>query len=115
MSAVFQRVAILGVGLIGSSIIHAARASGAAESFALYDASESVRARARELGLGDVAESAAEAVANADLVVLSVPVGAMGFAAEAIAPHLKEGAIVTDTGSVKRAVVDAVAKHIPAH
>ena len=115
MSVVFNRVAIIGIGLIGSSIAHGARESGAAGSVALYDASESVRARARELNLGEVFDSAADAVRDADLVVLSAPVGAMGAAAASVKDALKPGAIVTDTGSVKRAVVDAVSPHLPQH
>ncbi|MES1199464.1 MAG: prephenate/arogenate dehydrogenase family protein [Pseudomonadota bacterium] len=115
MSFVFNRIAILGIGLIGSSIAHGARESGAAGSVALYDASDAVRARARELKLGEVFDTAADAVRDADLVVLAAPVGAMGAAAASIKDALKPGAIVTDTGSVKRAVVDAVAAHLPAH
>ena len=115
MSAVFDRIAILGIGLIGSSIARAARATGAAGAIALFDADANVRKRARELNLGEVFGDAPAAVANADLIVLSVPVGAMGAAAAAIKDHLKPGAIVTDTGSVKRAVIDALASHIPSH
>jgi cyclohexadieny/prephenate dehydrogenase len=109
-----KRVAIIGIGLIGSSI-----ARGAAErlgcTVTLYDHDDAVRARAAEIGLGTVTETADEAVKDADLVVLSVPVGVMGAAARSIAGALKQGAIVTDTGSVKAAVVTAAAKEIPAH
>ena len=115
MSTVFDRIAILGAGLIGASIALAARQSGAAGAVVLYDADEAVRARARDLNLGEVADSAAAAAANADLVILAAPVGAMEAAARAVAPALKPGAIVTDTGSVKRAVIDAVAPVLPAH
>jgi cyclohexadieny/prephenate dehydrogenase len=114
MTAVFDRIAILGVGLIGASIARAARESGAAGGISLYDADPLVCQRARELGLGDVFASAQSAVAGADLVVLAAPVGAMGAAASDCAPGLKEGAIVTDVGSVKQAVVDAVRAHLPA-
>jgi cyclohexadieny/prephenate dehydrogenase len=76
--------------------------------------SEETRRIAAEIGLVDrVVETAAEAAAGADLVVLAVPVGAMGAVAEEIAPHLKPGATVTDVGSVKRAVIVAVGPHIP--
>ncbi|HVY85668.1 MAG TPA: prephenate/arogenate dehydrogenase family protein [Caulobacterales bacterium] len=112
---VLDRIAILGIGLIGSSIAHGARESGAAGAVALYDANEAVRVRARELKLGDVFDTAADAVRDADLVVIAAPVGAMGEAAASIKDALKPGAIVSDTGSVKRAVVDAIAPHIPAH
>jgi len=112
--SVVGRVAILGIGLIGSSIARAARESGAAGSIALFDPNSDVRTRAAAIGLGEVAQSAVEAVAGADLVVLAMPVGAMGAAAAEIAPHLAPGAILTDVGSVKRAVVDAVGPHVPA-
>jgi cyclohexadieny/prephenate dehydrogenase len=115
MAAVFDRIAILGAGLIGVSIARAARTFGGAESVAIYDANDAVRARARELNIGDVFDDAAGAAANADLVVLAVPVGAMADAARSVATALKHGALVTDTGSVKGAVVDALQAHVPAH
>jgi len=110
---VFDRIAIIGVGLIGSSIALAARANDAATSVALFDADDAVRLRARELNLGEVATSAAAAAAEADLVVLAVPVGAMGKAAAAFAPALKPGVIVTDVGSVKGAVAAALEAELP--
>ena len=113
MPMIFDRIAILGVGLIGASIARAAREYGAVGAIALYDASPDVRERARALGLGEVFDDAERAVAQADLVVLAVPVGAMGAAAAASARGLKIGAIVTDVGSVKQAVVDAVAAALP--
>ncbi len=115
MAIVFDRIAIIGVGLIGASIARAAREHGAASIVSLYDANPAVRQRARELGLGEVFDDAEKAVASAGLVVLAVPVGAMGAAAAACARGLKTGAIVTDVGSVKRAVVEAVAAVLPAH
>lgn len=115
MPAVFERIAILGAGLIGGSIARAARESGAAGNVALFDLDPNVRQRARELGLGDVRDSAADAVADADLVVLAVPVGAMATALAEAAPALKQGAIVTDVGSVKRAVIEAVQPLLPPH
>lgn len=114
MSAVFDRIAIIGVGLIGASIARAARAEGAAAAVALYDSSESVRARARALSLGEVRDDAASAVAGADAVFFAVPVGAMAAAMAAAAPGLKSGAVVTDVGSVKGAVADALQAHAPA-
>lgn len=113
--SVFERIAILGAGLIGASIALAARESGAARAVVLYDANPDVRARARTLALGDIAESAAEAVAEADLIVLATPVGAMAEAMAAAAASVKAGAIITDVGSVKRAVVEAVHALAPAH
>lgn len=112
---IFDRIAIIGIGLIGASIARAAREHGAADVIALFDADAGVGQRARELGLGDVFDDPEAAIANADLVILAVPVGVMGAAAAACAPGLKAGAIVTDVGSVKQAVVDAVAAHLPAH
>jgi cyclohexadieny/prephenate dehydrogenase len=113
MSAIFDRIAIIGVGLIGASIARAARAENAARSIALYDASEAVRVRSRELGLGEVFDDAPAAAADADLVVLAVPVGAMAAAIAEAAPALKPGAIITDVGSVKSAVAAAVRPYIP--
>ncbi|HET9231092.1 MAG TPA: prephenate/arogenate dehydrogenase family protein [Vitreimonas sp.] len=112
---VFDRIAILGIGLIGASIARAAREHGAANAIALYDVDPAVRQRARELAIGDVFDDAASAVGNADLVVLAVPVGVMGDAAAACAGGLKPSAIVTDVGSVKEAVVKAVVEKLPSH
>ncbi|MFN7180128.1 prephenate/arogenate dehydrogenase family protein [Hyphomonas sp.] len=98
---VFPRIAIIGAGLIGSSIARAAREYGAAGEIALYDAVEDVRTRAAGLGLGEVAPTLESAVAGADCVLLCVPVGALGAAAAAAVPAMKDGAILTDVGSVK--------------
>ena len=113
MSAPFRRVALIGLGLIASSMALAIRARGLAGEVVGHDRDAGVRAAARELGLCDVAPGAAEAVRGADLVVLAVPVGAMGAVAREIAPHLAPGATLTDVGSVKRAVIDAVGPHVP--
>ena len=110
--AVFDRIAIIGAGLIGVSIVRAAREFA---DFSPHDADEAVRARVRDMGIGEVFDDAPSAVANAALVVLAVPVGAMAAAARSIAPALKPGAIVTDTGSVKGAVIDAARGHLPEH
>jgi cyclohexadieny/prephenate dehydrogenase len=111
---VVGRLAIIGLGLIGSSIARAARKRKAATTIVAADADAGVRARVRELGIADeVAPSVAEAVRDADLVILCVPVGANAGVAEAIAPHLKAGAVVSDVGSVKAAVVAAIAPHLP--
>jgi len=115
MAMIFDRIAVIGAGLIGVSIARGAMEFGAASSVAFFDANEDVRARVRALGLGETFDDAASAVANADLVVLAVPVGAMGAAAQAVAPALKQGAVVTDTGSVKNAVIAAVSPHMPSH
>lgn len=115
MMRIYDRVALIGLGLIAGSMSLAMRKHGLAGEIVGTARSPETRAIAAEIGLVDrVAKTAAEAVAGADLVVLAVPVGAMGAVAAEIGPHLKSGATVTDVGSVKRAVVEAVAPHIPA-
>lgn len=110
----FQRVALIGLGLIAGSMALAMRESGLAGRIAGYARSDETRDVARQIGLVDeVTDSVAEAVAGADLVVLAVPVGAMGPVAAEIAPHLAPGAILTDVGSVKQSVIEAVAPHVP--
>jgi len=116
VSRLYERVALIGLGLIASSMAHAMRRGGLAGEIVGTARSAETRAIAAGDGLVDrVTETAAEAVAGADLVVLAVPVGAMGALAAEIAPHLAEGATVTDVGSVKRAVVCDVAPHLPGH
>ena len=110
----FDRLALIGVGLIGSSIARAAREQGVARSIVATARSAKTRERVRELGFADeVVETNAEAVKNADLVIVSIPVGACGEVAAEIGPHLKAGAIVSDVGSVKASVVAAMAPHLP--
>ena len=110
----YGRVALIGLGLIAGSMAHAMRAGGLAAEIVGHAKSAETRDVARALFCDRVCDTAAEAVQGADLVVLAVPVGAMGAIAAEIAPHLKPGAVVTDVGSVKQAVVDAVAPHLPA-
>jgi cyclohexadieny/prephenate dehydrogenase len=111
---IFQRMAVIGCGLIGSSIIHAARASGAVGAVAIADTSQAARERISALGLGDlVTGDAAEAVRDADLVVFATPVLAVGAALKAAAGALKPGAILTDVGSVKSSVAEALAAGAP--
>ncbi|MDE3078613.1 MAG: prephenate/arogenate dehydrogenase family protein [Paracoccaceae bacterium] len=115
MTVRYEKVALIGLGLIASSMAHAMRTSGLATTIAGHAKTADTRATALEIGLCDtVHDTAAEAVRDADLVVLAVPVGAMGEIAAEIAPHLRAGATVTDVGSVKQAVIDAVAPHLPA-
>jgi len=110
----FERLALIGVGLIGSSIARGARRKNLARTIAIADESKEARERAATLRLGDeVVGDPAEAAAGADLVILCVPVGADAAVAERIAPKLKPGAIVSDVGSVKGAVVSAVAPRLP--
>src|SRR4249920_1667313 len=104
-TAVFNRLALIGMGLIGSSIARAARAQGAARSIVATARSSATRRRIAELGLADhVVETNAAAVAGADLVILCIPVGACGSTAAEIGPHLAPAATVSDVGSVKGAV-----------
>ncbi len=108
---VYQRMAVIGCGLIGSSVARAARTSGAVGEIVVYDADPAVRARALELGLADRAEDTpAGAVAGADLVLLATPVGVIGAVAEALAPSLEPGATLTDVGSCKAVVAEAFAR-----
>ena len=114
MSQIYERVALIGLGLIASSLFWAMKRDGLAGEIVGYARSEATRNTAREIGLCDrICDSAAEAVKDADLVVLCVPVGVMDAVAREIGPALKAGATVTDVGSVKRAVIDAVAPHLP--
>ncbi len=110
---VFDRIAIIGAGLIGSSIALAARENGAAGKIAIYDANEDVRRRAGQLGLGEVCDTPAAACSDADCVILCVPVGAIESACEALAPSLKPGAILSDVGSVKEKALSAMQAHCP--
>ncbi|XXK30560.1 prephenate/arogenate dehydrogenase family protein [Rhodobacteraceae bacterium nBUS_24] len=115
MNKVYDRVALIGLGLIASSMFWAIKRAGLAGEVTGYARSQETRDTARRIGLCDrVCDSAREATEGSDLVVLCVPVGAMGEVAADLAPALKPGATVSDVGSVKRAVIDAVAPHIPA-
>jgi len=112
----FRRLALIGIGLIGSSIALAARRAGAVDEIAIHTRSEATLRRAEELRLGDhYFASAAEAVKGADCVIVCIPVGACGAVAAEIGPHLAPGATVSDVGSVKSAVVRAMAPHLPAN
>lgn len=110
----FKTIALIGIGLIGSSLARVIRAKGLAGHVAIATRSEATLEAARKLGLGDsYFSSNAEAVADADLVIVSVPVGASEAVAREIGPHLKPGAIVTDVGSTKASVVRQMQPHIP--
>lgn len=111
---IFSRLALIGIGLIGSSIALASRESGAAGHISIHSRRPETLARARELGLGDSYHSeASEAVVDADCVIVAVPVGASAAVATAIAPSLKPGAIVSDVGSVKQSVIAQMAPLLP--
>ncbi len=110
----FERIAIVGMGLIGSSIARAVRDKHLAGHITAIDASSPVAKRVKELGIADASTSTiAKGVENADLVILCVPVGVNGKVTKAMAKGLKAGAIVSDVGSVKAAVVKAVQPHLP--
>jgi len=110
----FDRLALIGTGLIGSSIARAARTQGVVRSIVATARTEATRRRVAELGLADeVAASNAAAAAGADLVIICIPVGDCGAVAREIGGHLKPGAIVSDVGSVKGSVTRDMAPHIP--
>ncbi len=110
----FKKVAFIGIGLIGSSMARRMKADGLADEIVCCARSEATRAKALELGIvSQAVENPAAAVYGADLVVIATPIGSYGTIAEAIAPVLKADTIVTDVGSVKQAVVDAVGAHLP--
>ncbi|MGE0856153.1 MAG: prephenate/arogenate dehydrogenase family protein [Hyphomicrobiaceae bacterium] len=113
----FRRLALIGIGLIGSSISHAARRHGGlVNEIVGSSATGRTRSRALELGLVDASyATASEAVAGADLVIVCTPVGVCGRIAQEIGPHLEPGAIVSDVGSVKAAIVADMGPHLPAH
>ena len=114
MSVIYDKVALIGLGLIASSMGHAMKRGGLVGEIIGYAKSEESRRAAMEIGFVDqIAKSAEAAVNDADLVILATPVGIMGDVAKAIAPHLKSGAVVSDVGSVKKAIVDAVTPHMP--
>ncbi|CAO1649475.1 prephenate/arogenate dehydrogenase family protein [Parasphingorhabdus sp. NYA22] len=110
----FANIAIIGIGLIGSSIAHAVRETMPTARITGYDADAAVRARVIELGFcDDVSDSAGAAVTDADLVILCVPVGVMAEVAADIAADLPDDAIISDVGSSKESVLAALAKALP--
>ncbi|WP_394154920.1 prephenate/arogenate dehydrogenase family protein [Loktanella salsilacus] len=113
MTVIYNKVALIGLGLIASSMAHAMKRGGLASTITGYARSQETRDIARELNLCEVCDTAAEAVQDADLVVLCVPVGAMAAVMADIKPALKPGATLSDVGSVKKAVIDAVAPFVP--
>lgn len=114
MSRLFETVALIGVGLIGGSMAKDMRREGLARTIIGYSRRQETRDQIFDLGLVDqVTGDMAQAVGNADLVVICVPVGAVASVAEAMAPHLKTNAIITDVGSVKQQVLEDLRKHIP--
>ena len=111
----YQKTAIIGIGLIGASIAHAARLKSVGGIISVYDASEEVRQIARDLAIGDEnPDQISDCIADADLVILAVPVGAMKSVMEQIISHLKDGAVITDTGSTKGSVIRDLKPLVPA-
>lgn len=111
----FDRIALVGIGLIGSSLARVIEREKLAGHVAIATRSKDTLKRAEELKLGDSYHAdLAEGVRDADLVIISVPVGSSGAVAEAIAPALKAGAILTDVGSTKASVIAQVEPHVPA-
>ena len=111
----FQKIALIGIGLIGSSIARVVRRENLAGHIAIATRGATTLKRAEELNLGDsYTTDFADVVRDADLVIVSVPVGSSGEVAEAIAPALKKGAILTDVGSTKGSVIAQMAPHVPA-
>ena len=114
MATVFEKVAIIGIGLIGSSLARVLRGQGLARLLVALDANADHRRQAVELGIVDLATDAMDqAVTGADLVIIAVPMGAYASVAEAMAPHLGKGAIVTDVGSVKLAAIRDIGPLLP--
>ena len=114
MTAAFDKIAIVGLGLIGSSIAHAARRGGLAKEIAGHDASPDVLDRAGKIGFCDSLHAdVGDCVEDAQLVILCTPVGAYKAVAEAITPSLAKGAILSDVGSVKGAVIRDVGPFVP--
>jgi len=112
---IFNRLALIGMGLIGSSIARAVRAQGAARSIVATARSAATRRRVAELGLADqVVETNTAAADGADLVIVAIPVGACGTVAAEIGPHLAPGTIISDVGSVKSTVLRDMSPHLPA-
>lgn len=116
MTAQFNRITLIGIGLIGSSLAHDIKRLGLANEVVVATRSAETLKRAEELKLGDrYTTSSAEAVKDADLVIVSVPVGASESVAKEIAGSLKPGAIVTDVGSTKASVIAQMQPHMPDH
>jgi cyclohexadieny/prephenate dehydrogenase len=114
MTILFDRIAIIGIGLIGSSLARGLKQKALAREIAIHDASAEAMRDAKALDLGHhYCASAGEAVANADLVVMAVPLGAYADLAPVVAPNLKKGAILSDVGSVKQAVIRDLGASLP--
>ncbi|MDP8995991.1 MAG: prephenate dehydrogenase/arogenate dehydrogenase family protein, partial [Pseudomonadota bacterium] len=116
MSIMFEKIAVLGLGLIGSSICHGVKAQGLAKTVVGHAKSAETRKVALEIGLvSEVFENPADAVKGADLVILCAPIGVCGALAAATGKYLSEGAIFTDVGSVKGSIIRDCTPHLPSN
>ena len=114
MTVLYDKVTLIGLGLIASSMGHAMKKSGLANTIVGFSQTKETRDMSLSLGFVDeITDTIEDAVSDSDLIVLSVPVGAMAAIAKIIGPKLKLGATITDVGSVKQSVIDMVAPHIP--
>ena len=114
MTVIYPKIAIIGIGLIGASVAIAAKHKNLGGIISCFDADEDARAQAKALGIGhEVVETITSCVADADLVMLAVPVGAMSAVMAQIAGALKPGCVVTDTGSTKTSVIKDIAPFMP--
>ncbi len=112
--ALFEKIALIGIGLIGSSIARVVRERGIANTIAISTRSQETLDAARDLNLGDEYNiDASKIVDNADLVILCMPIGAIGSVTKSIASSLKPGAIVSDVSSVKKSIVEQMQPHVP--
>ncbi len=109
----FNRLAVIGIGLLGSSIGHAVKTYGGADEIALFDGDPQARDLARRCVPGEVCDTLNEAVHDADLVILCTPVGVFADITKAMAPHLKAGAVLSDVGSVKARAYEDMRAHCP--
>ena len=110
---IFNKIAIIGIGLIGSSLAHKIKETKCAGEIALYDSNENARTRAKELDLGVVYDDYHGLLKSADLVILCTPSGAMGNVAKEILPLMESGAILSDVGSVKAAIINEIQEILP--
>ena len=115
MEQIFKNISIIGLGLIGTSILHAIKAKNNKEIITYaYDVNSSHRNTVLEMGIATfICDNIHDAIKEADLVILAIPVGSMKIIASLISPSLKEGAVITDTGSTKSSVIEDVNPFVP--
>lgn len=112
--SLFNKVTIIGIGLIGSSLARVIKRDNLARRIACFDAKPQYMQKALELGIVDeIHKNITDTVKNSDLIVLATPVGAYGKIIQQIGPYLKNGAIITDVGSIKKYVVEEIEKNLP--